>query len=131
MLKAEGLEYESIGEGEPVLLIHGSHIADAFLLFQPAVPPNPEGRRAWTQPSATDAQPEDRRGTNRRLSRASTPTTVTAAANQALAPHGTDLLANRGKSIPSGEVSSRVDSSQDVRQNRLHLANLDIPVALR
>ncbi len=31
MLKAEGLEYESHGEGEPVLLIHGSHIADAFL----------------------------------------------------------------------------------------------------
>ncbi len=31
MLKAEGLEYESHGEGEPVLLIHGSHVADAFL----------------------------------------------------------------------------------------------------
>ncbi len=31
MLKAEGLEYELHGEGEPVLLIHGSHVADAFL----------------------------------------------------------------------------------------------------
>lgn len=31
MLKAEGLEYASHGEGEAVLLIHGSHIADAFL----------------------------------------------------------------------------------------------------
>ena len=31
MLKAEGLEYEAIGDGEAVLLIHGSHIADAFL----------------------------------------------------------------------------------------------------
>ncbi len=31
MLKAKGLEYESHGEGEPVLLIHGSHVADAFL----------------------------------------------------------------------------------------------------
>ena len=31
MLKARGLEYESHGEGEAVLLIHGSHVADAFL----------------------------------------------------------------------------------------------------
>lgn len=31
MLKAEGLEYEAHGDGEPVLLIHGSHIAAAFL----------------------------------------------------------------------------------------------------
>jgi pimeloyl-ACP methyl ester carboxylesterase len=31
MLKAEGLEYELHGEGEPVLLVHGSHVADAFL----------------------------------------------------------------------------------------------------
>jgi len=31
MLKAEGLEYEVRGEGEPVLLIHGSHVADALL----------------------------------------------------------------------------------------------------
>jgi pimeloyl-ACP methyl ester carboxylesterase len=31
MLKAEGLEYEVHGDGEAVLLIHGSHIADAFL----------------------------------------------------------------------------------------------------
>ena len=31
MLKAEGLEYEASGDGEPVLLIHGGHIADAFL----------------------------------------------------------------------------------------------------
>ncbi len=31
MLKAEGLEYEANGDGEAVLLIHGSHIADAFL----------------------------------------------------------------------------------------------------
>ena len=31
MIKAEGLEYESHGEGEAVLLIHGSHVADAFL----------------------------------------------------------------------------------------------------
>jgi len=31
MLKAEGLEYESHGDGEAVLLIHGGHIADAFL----------------------------------------------------------------------------------------------------
>jgi pimeloyl-ACP methyl ester carboxylesterase len=31
MLKAEGLEYEASGEGETVLLIHGGHIADAYL----------------------------------------------------------------------------------------------------
>ena len=31
MLKAEGLEYEANGAGEAVLLIHGGHIADAFL----------------------------------------------------------------------------------------------------
>ncbi len=31
MLKAEGLEYEANGDGEAVLLIHGGHIADAFL----------------------------------------------------------------------------------------------------
>ncbi len=31
MLKAQGLEYELHGEGEAVLLIHGSHVADAFL----------------------------------------------------------------------------------------------------
>ena len=31
MLKAQGLEYETHGEGEPVLLIHGSHVADSFL----------------------------------------------------------------------------------------------------
>ncbi len=31
MLKAEGLEYEVHGMGEAVLLIHGSHVADAFL----------------------------------------------------------------------------------------------------
>ncbi len=31
MLKAEGLEYEASGDGEAVLLIHGGHIADAFL----------------------------------------------------------------------------------------------------
>ena len=31
MLKARGLEYELRGEGEPVLLIHGSHVADSFL----------------------------------------------------------------------------------------------------
>jgi pimeloyl-ACP methyl ester carboxylesterase len=31
MLKAEGLEYEAHGDGEAVLLIHGSHIAGAFL----------------------------------------------------------------------------------------------------
>jgi pimeloyl-ACP methyl ester carboxylesterase len=31
MLKAAGLEYEAVGDGEPVLLIHGGHIADAFL----------------------------------------------------------------------------------------------------
>lgn len=31
MLKAQGLEYELHGEGEPVLLIHGSHVADALL----------------------------------------------------------------------------------------------------
>ncbi len=31
MLKAEGLEYELHGDGEAVLLIHGSHVADAFL----------------------------------------------------------------------------------------------------
>ena len=31
MLKAEGLEYEANGDGEAVLLIHGRHIAGAFL----------------------------------------------------------------------------------------------------
>lgn len=31
MLVALGLEYEARGQGEPVLLIHGSHIADGFL----------------------------------------------------------------------------------------------------
>jgi pimeloyl-ACP methyl ester carboxylesterase len=31
MLKADGLAYESHGDGEAVLLIHGSHVADAFL----------------------------------------------------------------------------------------------------
>jgi pimeloyl-ACP methyl ester carboxylesterase len=31
MLKVEGLAYESHGDGEAVLLIHGSHVADAFL----------------------------------------------------------------------------------------------------
>ena len=31
MLKAKGLEYESHGEGEAVLLIHGSHVAESFL----------------------------------------------------------------------------------------------------
>ena len=31
MLKAEGLEYEAKGDGEPVLLIHGALIADALL----------------------------------------------------------------------------------------------------
>jgi pimeloyl-ACP methyl ester carboxylesterase len=31
MIKAEGLEHESHGEGEAVLLIHGSHVADSFL----------------------------------------------------------------------------------------------------
>jgi pimeloyl-ACP methyl ester carboxylesterase len=31
MLKAQGLEYELHGEGEPLLLIHGSHVADSFL----------------------------------------------------------------------------------------------------
>ena len=31
MLEVEGLEYDVHGEGEPVLLIHGSHVADAFL----------------------------------------------------------------------------------------------------
>jgi pimeloyl-ACP methyl ester carboxylesterase len=30
MQKAGGLEYEVRGEGEPVLLIHGSHVAEAF-----------------------------------------------------------------------------------------------------
>jgi 3-oxoadipate enol-lactonase len=30
MLEANGLEYEANGDGEAVLLIHGSHIADAF-----------------------------------------------------------------------------------------------------
>ena len=29
--KAQGLEYEVHGAGEPVLLIHGSHVADAFV----------------------------------------------------------------------------------------------------
>jgi pimeloyl-ACP methyl ester carboxylesterase len=31
MLEAEGLAYETSGDGEAVLLIHGSHITDAFL----------------------------------------------------------------------------------------------------
>ncbi|MPZ17638.1 MAG: hypothetical protein GEV06_06980 [Luteitalea sp.] len=33
------LEYEIRGDGEPVLLVHGSHIADAFLplMDQPAL----------------------------------------------------------------------------------------------
>lgn len=31
MRKADGLAYEAQGEGEPVLLIHGSHVADALL----------------------------------------------------------------------------------------------------
>jgi pimeloyl-ACP methyl ester carboxylesterase len=31
MRKAAGLEYEVHGRGEPVLLIHGSHVADGFL----------------------------------------------------------------------------------------------------
>lgn len=31
MRKINGLEYELHGEGDPVLLIHGSHVADAFL----------------------------------------------------------------------------------------------------
>ena len=31
MQRARGLEYEVTGEGEPVLLIHGSHIAESFL----------------------------------------------------------------------------------------------------
>ena len=31
MRKAEGMEYELQGEGDPVLLIHGSHVADSFL----------------------------------------------------------------------------------------------------
>ncbi len=31
MQRAQGLEYEITGEGEPVLLIHGSHIAESFL----------------------------------------------------------------------------------------------------
>jgi pimeloyl-ACP methyl ester carboxylesterase len=31
MRKTKGLEYEHHGEGDPVLLIHGSHVADAFL----------------------------------------------------------------------------------------------------
>jgi pimeloyl-ACP methyl ester carboxylesterase len=31
MLKAQGLEFALHGEGEPVLLIHGSHVADALL----------------------------------------------------------------------------------------------------
>ena len=39
MLKAEGLEYELHGKGEAVLLIHGGHIADAFLplMSEPAL----------------------------------------------------------------------------------------------
>ena len=28
MREARGLEYETCGEGEPVLLIHGSHVAE-------------------------------------------------------------------------------------------------------
>ena len=32
MLKAEGLEYEEHGRGEPVLLIHGAFISDALSL---------------------------------------------------------------------------------------------------
>ena len=31
MRKAEGMEYELQGGGDPVLLIHGSHVADSFL----------------------------------------------------------------------------------------------------
>jgi pimeloyl-ACP methyl ester carboxylesterase len=31
MLKAQGLEYEESGRGEPVLLIHGGHVADGFV----------------------------------------------------------------------------------------------------
>lgn len=31
MLRAQGLEYESYGNGEPVLLMHGCHLADALL----------------------------------------------------------------------------------------------------
>jgi pimeloyl-ACP methyl ester carboxylesterase len=31
VLRAQGLEYELHGEGEPVLLIHGSHVAGSFL----------------------------------------------------------------------------------------------------
>jgi pimeloyl-ACP methyl ester carboxylesterase len=31
MLKLDGLEYEIHGDGEPVLLIHGSHVAESFL----------------------------------------------------------------------------------------------------
>jgi pimeloyl-ACP methyl ester carboxylesterase len=31
MQKAKGLEYEFHGEGQPILLIHGSHVAGAFL----------------------------------------------------------------------------------------------------
>lgn len=39
MEKVAGLEYEVQGDGEPVLLIHGSHVADAFLPFakEPAI----------------------------------------------------------------------------------------------
>lgn len=39
MQEADGLVYETQGDGEPVLLIHGSHIADAFLpvMVQPVL----------------------------------------------------------------------------------------------
>ena len=39
MLKAEGLEYEERGDGEPVLLIHGALIATTFvpLMSEPAL----------------------------------------------------------------------------------------------
>lgn len=33
MLKAEGLEYDTTGDGEPVLLIHGAIVADALFPF--------------------------------------------------------------------------------------------------
>lgn len=31
MLKTQGLEHEIYGKGEPILFIHGSHVADSFL----------------------------------------------------------------------------------------------------
>src|SRR5262245_25094968 len=39
MLAAAGFSYEVEGKGEPVLLIHGSHVADAFLplLLEPSL----------------------------------------------------------------------------------------------